>query len=75
MVGSDTTEIMDDFAAQMPENAWLDADDTFLKNAAIVTSPTWFVVRGGRLRATVEGTFFPFNYHIQKLGLTDAKFD
>lgn len=70
VVGADDPEIMDEFARSLGLPAFLDPDDGLVRALAIETSPTFFVTNpAGTVERRVEGVFFPYDYHREKLGL------
>ncbi|MCB9524898.1 MAG: hypothetical protein H6702_16180 [Myxococcales bacterium] len=70
VVGHDERAQLEAFAATVPTATWLDPSDYIRSARDLQTVPTWFVIDPlGRVRKAIEGTYFPLDYHLGKLGL------
>ncbi len=70
VIGSDARAELEAFADELPVPTWLDVDGQLEARTDLNTAPTWFVLDArGRLSRSVEGTYFPLDYHLGKLGL------
>lgn len=70
VVGNDERDELEAFARTVPAATWLDPSGYIESDRDLEMVPTWFVVDPlGRVRKQVDGTFFPLDYHLGKLGL------
>ncbi len=70
VVGGDDPEIMEQFARETGLPTWLDPQDHLVRALTLETSPTFLVLdAAGTVERRVDGVFFPYDYHREKLGL------
>lgn len=70
VIGADDPEIMEQFARTVGLPGWLDPQDALVRALELETSPTFLLLdQAGSIERRVDGVFFPYDYHREKLGL------
>ncbi|MEZ4465010.1 MAG: hypothetical protein R3F43_11055 [bacterium] len=70
VVGADDPDSMKALTGLLPVPALLDADDAFARRMDVETVPTWWMVdSAGGVTQRVDGTYLPYDYHLERLGL------
>ncbi len=70
VVGHDTPDRVQRYAESLGAHTWADEGDVALRAVGLETAPSWFVLDGaGKVLSRVEGTFFPYDLHLARLGI------
>lgn len=74
IIGTDAPGEMQAMAEAAPVDAWLDPDGALVRAFDLELMPSWLLVDArGRVTRTVNGTYFPFEDHLHKLGLGELE--
>jgi len=70
VVGHDSPERVERYAEALGSNTWADTDDEVFRRLKLDVAPSWFTLDAtGRVEHRLEGTFFPLDLQLLKLGV------